>query len=433
MSFADIPLIQTINAQPDDNSSSDSSGVWTSDMRGKESIEIGDKIKYWLPIHVWGNRSTMRSSKVVKIEPAKDMYEPHLHLENGDTVLFGSMIQNVKESIDDNGTSKTLTKKNKKRKRWRGSDLYDCKPSEDTKAYRRSITRDSDMFKKIVSTAQKIAEDRELQGEKNNKTGFRRKESDASSESSQSVILGLSSSGSDSYDDNSSGSESSSNTSDDSSDEDINLPTNKDINGLILGPECSQKCFLSNKKCQHNKEQVAVNKPGDYLAFNPTWWHHRYFKHVTNLTYFTAQLFCVPSRQLQCTQRVHRTTTRLDKYVVGHLNEAVISGLTRDLVSKWDDNDDHGFSVKKFPPTKEFLGKGIDKTKNRYIRFKDIAKLPRLQRVTTEIEDRIGNITVDSVWLIKKMRTDDGFQEWHQDMKHNITTTVIVNVGVVMI
>jgi len=202
---------------------------------------------------------------------------------------------------------------------------------------------------------------------------------------------------------------------------------------LILGPKCSQECFLSEKKCHHKKEQVAVNKSGDYLAFNATWWHHGYFNHVTEFTYFTAQLFCVPSRQLQCTQRVHRTTTRLDKYVVGHLDEAVVSGLTRDLVSKWDNNDDHGFSVKKFPPTKEFLGKGIDKTKNRYIRFKDIAKLPRLQRVTTEIEDRIGNITVDSVWLIKKMRTDNEFQEWHQDMKHNITTTVIINVGVVMI
>ena len=417
-----IPLIETIYPQADDSSSSDSSGVWSSDMRGKESIEIGDKINYWLPIHVWGDDSTMRSSKVVKIEPAKDIYEPHLHLENGDTVLFGSIIQIVKESIDDNGTTTTHTKD--ERGRWRGSDLYDCHPSEDRNAYRRSITRDSDMFKKIGASARKIVEERE----KNNDTGFRRKDTDTSSESTQSVILRLSSSGSDSSNKKSSGSESS--ISDESSDEDyVNLPhketsTKKDSNGLILGPKCAQECFLSKKKCHHKKEQVAVNRSGDYLAFNATWWHRGYFHHVTELTYFTAQLFCVPSRQLQCTQRVHRTTTRLQKYVVGHLNEAIVSGLTRDLVSKWDDNDDHGFSVKKFPPTKEFLGKGIDKTKNRYIRFKDIAKLPRLQRVTTEIEDRIGNITVDSVWLIKKMRTDDGFQEWHQDMKHNITTTL---------
>jgi hypothetical protein len=51
--------------------------------------------------------------------------------------------------------------------------------------------------------------------------------------------------------------------------------------------------------------------------------------------------------------------------------------------------------------------------------------------VTTEIEERLGNITVDSVWLIKKTKGDDGFQQWHQDLKHSITTTVIVNVGVV--
>ena len=67
-----------------------------------------------------------------------------------------------------------------------------------------------------------------------------------------------------------------------------------------------------------------------------------------------------------------------------------------------------------------------------YVRFKDIAKLPKLQRVMTEIEDQIGHITVDSVWLIKKTNSSDRFQNWHQDMKHTITMTVIVNVGVVM-
>jgi hypothetical protein len=206
----------------------------------------------------------------------------------------------------------------------------------------------------------------------------------------------------------------------------------EDMNGLILGPKCAQECFLGkNKKCHHKKEQVTVNKPGEFVAFKATWWHHGFFKHVTDLTYFTLQLFCVPSRQVQCTKRVHRTATRLENYIEGTLDEEVIRGLTRDLVTKWDDNDDQGFSAKKFPPTKKFLGKRIDKTKNRYIQFKHIAKLPRLQRVTTEIEERIGNITIDRVWVIKKTRTDDGFQEWHQDMKSNITMTVIVNVGVV--
>jgi hypothetical protein len=44
-------------------------------------------------------------------------------------------------------------------------------------------------------------------------------------------------------------------------------------------------------------------------------------------------------------------------------------------------------------------------------------------------EDKFKDITVDSVWLIKKTKQDDGFQEWHQDMKIKITTTIVVNVG----
>jgi hypothetical protein len=36
---------------------------------------------------------------------------------------------------------------------------------------------------------------------------------------------------------------------------------------------------------------------------------------------------------------------------------------------------------------------------------------------------------VDSVWLIKKTKQDDGFQEWHPDTKTKITKTIVVNVG----
>ena len=339
----------------------------------------------------------MRSSKVVKILSAKTLYEPHIYLENGDTVVFGSKIQRVVETYSTDGSLKNTI-----HGRWRSSSSYDFKQSEDKTAFRKSITRDSDMFKKIAASARKIVEDRE----KKTETGSISKDSDTSSADSES-------SESDFFND---------------------LPKHnckEDSNGLILGPKCSQECFISIKKCNHKKEQVSVNETEEFLAFNATWWHHGYFTHSTELTYFTAQLFCVPSRQMQCTERVRRNTTILQNYIVGRLDEEVVSGLTRDLVTKWDDNDKHGYSVKKFPPTNKFLGKGIDKTKNRYIRFKDIAKLPRLHRVTTEIEDRIGHITVDSVWLIKKTRADDGFQEWHQDMKHNITTTVIINVGVV--
>ena len=82
-----------IATSEDGSASYDNSGLWSSDRLAKESIEIGDKINYWLKIHIWGDDSTMQCSKVVKILSAKEMYEPHLYLENGDTVLFGAKIQ----------------------------------------------------------------------------------------------------------------------------------------------------------------------------------------------------------------------------------------------------------------------------------------------------------------------------------------------------
>jgi hypothetical protein len=37
----------------------------------------------------------------------------------------------------------------------------------------------------------------------------------------------------------------------------------------------------------------------------------------------------------------------------------------------------------------------------------------------------------DSVWLIKKHGEEDGFQEWHQDMKTTCSSTIVLNIGVV--
>jgi hypothetical protein len=79
---------------------------------------------------------------------------------------------------------------------------------------------------------------------------------------------------------------------------------------------------------------------------------------------------------------------------------------------------------------KKFLGK-IDQEKNRHILHDQIHKVPKIQQLVLAIEEEVGNITVNSVWLIKKTIANDGFQEWHQDMKHKITKTIVVNVGIV--
>ncbi len=314
-----------------------------------EEIKIGDKINYWLAIHVWGEDTTMRCSKVLQILSAKDMYEPHLFLDNGDTVHFGDIIQKVEESFIVDGNQKQITVE----RPWRSLSEYDCIPSDDKKAYRKSISRDSDRFMSLANTACKVAEETFFLGKKKRESGSESSDSDESS---------------------------------------ISLVQNRmeDSNGIILGPKCSQQCFISRKKCHHKKEQAMVNSPGQYLVLNATWWHHGYFIHVTELMYFTVQLCCVPSHQLQSTERIHRNSTRLQNYNMGHLDDAIVGELTRDLMTKWDDNNDNGFLAMKFPPTKKFLDKEINKTKNRYILYEDIAKLPRLQRLMAEIEHEIG-------------------------------------------
>ena len=97
-----------------------------------------------------------------------------------------------------------------------------------------------------------------------------------------------------------------------------------------------------------------------------------------------------------------------------------------DLYLYWDET----YSVTKFPPAKKFFGE-IDEAKNCHILHHQIPHVPKIHRLILAIEDEVSNIIVDSVWLIKKTITDDGFQEWHQDFKHMITKTIVVNVGVV--
>ena len=118
-----------------------------------ETIKLGDKINYWLTINVWGDDSTMRCGTVVKILPAKELYEPHLYLDNGDTVHFCEKIRRVEESMSDDGITKQSI-----HGLWRFTSSYDYIPSEDKNSYHKSLTRDSNMFKKIVDTACKVAE-----------------------------------------------------------------------------------------------------------------------------------------------------------------------------------------------------------------------------------------------------------------------------------
>lgn len=100
--------------------------------------------------------------------------------------------------------------------------------------------------------------------------------------------------------------------------------------------------------------------------------------------------------------------------------------LSDDLLHHWDDT----YSADIFPPPKNFLGK-IDKSKNRSIPQNLFYLVPKIEQLVYAFEEIVGGITVERVWVLQKSNDDDGFQGWHQDMKNRISTTIVVNVGVV--
>ncbi len=205
-------------------------------------------------------------------------------------------------------------------------------------------------------------------------------------------------------------------------DETVSPPT-QDDNGLIFGPSCIGSCFTMDDECAHKKVKVQLNEVGQYVFFPSLWWHHGYYDIKDDeKVIFTAQLFATPSSDIGNTKRFNRRNSQMSTDSQGQLS--ALNGLVEDLFLEWD----HKYSADQFPPASKFLGR-VDKAKNRHIRKHQIHLLPKIERLVLSIEEKFKDITVDSVWLIKKTKQDDGFQEWHQDMKTKITTTIVVNVG----
>ncbi len=94
------------------------------------------------------------------------------------------------------------------------------------------------------------------------------------------------------------------------------------------------------------------------------------------------------------------------KHTQGKLDACLVNTLMTDLYMNWDKK----YSATNFPLAKKFFGK-IDRDKNPHILSDQIHKVPKIQRLVIAIEEQVGNITVYSVWLIKKIIADDGFQE----------------------
>ena len=201
-------------------------------------------------------------------------------------------------------------------------------------------------------------------------------------------------------------------------------PPTQDDNGLIFGPSCTGRCFTTDDECDHEKVKVQLNEVGQYAVFPSLWWHHEYYDiKDEEKVIFTAQLFATPSSDIGSSKRSNRRNSLMNTYRHGQLS--TLNGLGEDLFLEWD----RKYSADQFPPASKFLGR-VDKAKNRLILKHQIHLLPKIERLVFAFEEKFSDITVDSVWLIKKTKQDDGFQEWHQDMKTKITNTIVVNVGI---
>jgi hypothetical protein len=86
-----------------------------------------------------------------------------------------------------------------------------------------------------------------------------------------------------------------------------------------------------------------------------------------------------------------------------------------------------------FPPTKEFEGEKIDVTKNRHILRANFGSVQRIMELVHLFENKYKHLAIHSVWLIKKLKENDGFQVWHRDfwLGHKVMSTIVVNVGAI--
>ena len=113
--------------------------------------------------------------------------------------------------------------------------------------------------------------------------------------------------------------------------------------------------------------------------------------------------------------------------IQGRIKKSRLTQLRQDMRDNWDTT----YSVNVFPPAKAFDGDKIHATKNRHILRAMFQNIPLIVEIVKYFEDKHSCLKVCSVWLIEKLRENNGFQGWHRGfyLETEVTTTVVVNVG----
>jgi hypothetical protein len=155
--------------------------------------------------------------------------------------------------------------------------------------------------------------------------------------------------------------------------------------------------------------------------------HRGFYQIALNMTYYTLQLFCKMSESSDAFQNVTRWFNNNLEH--GCLIESRLSQLMQDIRDNWDTT----YSVNGFPPAREFDGKKVNAAKNRHILCVMFDGVPLLAELVQYFEYKYTKLEVGSVWMMEKLRENNGFQGWHRDfyLETEVTTTIVVNVGAV--
>lgn len=213
----------------------------------------------------------------------------------------------------------------------------------------------------------------------------------------------------------------------------VSLVKYGDDNGLIFAPTCNhsndgvKKCFASfrQKQCSHKTDTVPLNLLGQYVLFPSRWWHKRDYNIRSDKVYYTAQLYCTAAQDPDSWSNHTRKQNR--NMTIGRIVVLQMHNISKDIQNNWDTT----YSESKFPPSKAFDGK-IDRSTNQHLQRNTFNKIPDMYDLVKYFESQYRCLKVDSAWLIKKTRENDGFQGWHRYfyLKTDIITTIVVNVGV---
>jgi hypothetical protein len=207
----------------------------------------------------------------------------------------------------------------------------------------------------------------------------------------------------------------------------------RDGNGIMLAPMCKgdgdDKCFTSsnNNQCDHNVTTIELDEVGDYVVFPSRFYHRGYYRIASNKTYHTAQLFWKVLGNHDALPNVTRKVNQ--NMIQGCVKESRLTQLTQDIRNNWDTT----YSVNVFLLAKAFDSDKINATKNRLIPSVMFQGIPLIAELVKYFQDKYTHLKVCSVWLIEKLRENDGFQGWHRDfyLGIEVTTTIVVNVGAV--